>query len=228
MELQERILNHLAESSKPVESEALAKALNEDHQKIVGGIKSLECIANLIQAEILTVKQWHLTSEGQRVVQKGSHEAVVYQALPKDGSGITKADLMKTVSPEEGKIGFSKALQKGWIFIDKSDGGLVKRKLDSITDIVHKDLSSLQHEANASNVPENSLTEYKKRKLVEEKTTKRYVIKKGEQFKTKIEKATTELTADMIANGEWKTANFKPYNFEALGIQPQQVTYIHY
>ena len=24
----------------------------------------------------------------------------------------------------------------------------------------------------------------------------------------------------MIASGDWKTANFKPYNFEALGIQP--------
>ena len=26
----------------------------------------------------------------------------------------------------------------------------------------------------------------------------------------------------MIANGSWKTANFKAYNFEALGIQPQR------
>lgn len=48
----------------------------------------------------------------------------------------------------------------------------------------------------------------------------RYIIKKGENFTTKVEKAATELTAEMIANGEWKTANFKPYNFEALGIQP--------
>ena len=48
----------------------------------------------------------------------------------------------------------------------------------------------------------------------------RYIITKGDKFTTKVEKAATELTAEMIASGDWKTANFKPYNFEALGIQP--------
>merc|ERR1712136_354347 len=130
-----------------------------------------------------------------------------------------KQDLMKKVSPEVGKIGFSKALQNSWILIDKSDGGLVKRKVNSIEDIVHKDLKSLKESSN-TNVSEKTLSEYKKRKLVEEKTVKRYIITKGENFTTKVEKAATELTAEMIASGDWKTANFKPYNFEALGIQP--------
>ena len=174
MELQESILSYLAKSSQPVDSEDLAKVLKEDHQKIVGGIKSLESLGNLIQSEMKTVKQWLITSEGQRVVQKGSHEAVVYAAVPKDGNGISKEDLMKAVGLEEGKIGFSKALQQGWVFIDKTDGGLVKRKVDGITDIVHKDLSTLQHAEGSGNIPEKSLAEYKKRKLVEEKTAKRY------------------------------------------------------
>ena len=61
------------------------------------------------------------------------------------------------------------------IKIDKTDGGLVKRKVDGITDIVHKDLSTLQHAEGSGNIPEKSLAEYKKRKLVEEKTAKRYI-----------------------------------------------------
>merc|ERR1719322_1527757 len=102
--------------------------------------------------------------------------------------------------------------------IDKSDGGNVKRKVSSIDDIVHKDLKSLKESSNT--VSEKTLSEYKKRKLVEEKTVKRYIITKGAGFTTTIEKAETELTPDMISSGAWKTAKFKPYNFNALGIQP--------
>ena len=173
MELTEKILNFLSGIDQPVESENLAKNFDEDHQKIVGAIKSLESLGNLIQTEMKTVKQWQLSVEGERVVERGSHEAVLYSAVPENGAGITKQDLMKKVSPEDGKIGFSKALQNSWILIDKSDGGLVKRKVNSIEDVVHKDLKSLKESSNTLNVSEKSLSEYKKRKLVEEKTVKR-------------------------------------------------------
>ena len=48
-----------------------------------------------------------------------------------------------------------------------------------------------------------------------------YILTKGDNFTIKIEKAETELTPEMIANEElWKTVSFKPYNFDAMGIQP--------
>ncbi len=62
--------------------------------------------------------------------------------------------------------------------------------------------------------------EYKKRKLMVEVTVKYYEIFKGSNFSTTIQKAETELTPEMLANGSWKSLTFKPYNFEALGIQP--------
>jgi len=108
MELTEKILNFLSENNQPVESESLAKNFNEDHQKIVGAIKSLESLGNLIQTEMKTVKMWQLSAEGERVVERGSHESVLYSAVPADGSGISKQDLMKNVSPDEGKIGLYK------------------------------------------------------------------------------------------------------------------------
>jgi len=51
---------------------------------------------------------------------------------------------------------------------------------------------------------------------------KYYEISKGSNFTTTIQKAETELTPEMLATGSWKSLTFKPYNFEALGIQPMR------
>ena len=69
-------------------------------------------------------------------------------------------------------------------------------------------------------VDDKTKNDYKKRKLVQEVTIKGYSVRKGSAFTTKIEKPETDLTPEMIASGAWKTAKFKPYNFQALGIQP--------
>lgn len=44
-----------------------------------------------------------------------------------------------------------------------------------------------------------------------------YFIRKGSNFSTKIEKAPTELTPEMISSGSWKTTSLKPYNLDSLG-----------
>lgn len=46
----------------------------------------------LIQSEQVSSKQWDLTPEGKEVIEKGSHEALVYYAVP--SSGISQAELM--------------------------------------------------------------------------------------------------------------------------------------
>ena len=58
-------------------------------------------------------------------------------------------------------------------------------------------------------------------KLLHEVNFTAYKVSKGSEFKLTIEKAVTDLTPEMIASGSWKNANFKPYNFAALGISPQ-------
>jgi phenylalanyl-tRNA synthetase alpha chain len=42
-------------------------------------------------------------------------------------------------------------------------------------------------------------------------------ISKGTKFALELVKEETDLTAEMLASGSWKTATFKPYNFNALG-----------
>lgn len=57
------------------------------------------------------------------MVKKGSHEALVYGAIPE--AGVEQAEVMKSVP--NAKVGFSKAMSNGWILIDKSTGASVNQ-----------------------------------------------------------------------------------------------------
>ena len=109
-------------------------------------------------------------------------------------------------------------MSAGWITLDKSSGKpIVKRKVESIEDTIKANLIKIK---NGEEVSDKDKLEYKKRKLIQEVTDKIYVLTKGSNFSTTPVKAETELTPDMITSGSWKTSNFKPYNFIALGSKP--------
>ena len=155
--------------------------------------------------------------EPSNIFSPGSHEAVVWALLGE--AGLEQPQLMKAAG-EVGKVGLSKALSAGWITIDKSGGKpVVKRKVDTIEDVIKRNLNLILAGA-GDKVSDKEKQEYKKRKLIQELTEKFYVLGKGENFSLNIAKAETELTPEMIASGSWKTANFKSYNFQALGISP--------
>ncbi|CAM1321119.1 Uncharacterised protein r2_g2947 [Pycnogonum litorale] len=87
----ERILNDLVNQDQ-INSLNLATLYQDDHQKIVGAIKSLQSLGNVIDAELCSSKQLELTEEGKYIVENGSHESCLYHAIP-DG-GILQNDLM--------------------------------------------------------------------------------------------------------------------------------------
>ena len=205
-ELTDKILNYLDEHEE-VNSLDLAEILKENHQKIVGAIKSLETVGDLITTKQISDRKWELTSEGQHIVNHGSHEAAVYKAVPDDG--IPQSKIMQSIP--FAKIGFSKALTAGWIQIDKSSTPIIKKKVTSITDVTQNDLKNL------ANLTDRQRNDYKKRKLIQEIIIKSVQLGKGLNFSRKVEKLETELTADLLMNGAWKDKKFKPYNFEALG-----------
>jgi len=197
----------------------LAQTFNLDVQRIVGAIKSLEALGDVISTEIYQVKKWQLTKEGEEVLSEGSHEARVFSQIPPEG--IEQPKLMASCGAW-GKIGFSKAMSNGWILIQKTKpqgAPIVKRKVDSISDHV-KDHLELIKSGEDSSVDDKVKGEYKKRKLLEEVTEKHYRLRTGSNFTTKIEKAPTELTPEMISTGSWKTTKLKPYNLDALGMDP--------
>ncbi|XP_061705112.1 phenylalanine--tRNA ligase alpha subunit [Cydia pomonella] len=219
MELNERILHYLEKSDK-VDTLKLASEFGEDHQKVVGAVKSLEAL-DMVISEAAKSTKWELTEEGKLVADKGSHEAVLYKSVPE--SGIPQAELMKT-SPNA-KVGFSKAMSSGWILIDKSGGApIVKRKVAAITDVVQDHLNEVKK--GLDTLPDNVRNDYKKRKLLQEITIKSFLLSKGPQFATSIKKLETDLTSEMLLTGSWKTLDFKPYNFDALG-QPPECGHLH-
>jgi phenylalanyl-tRNA synthetase alpha chain len=86
--------------------------------------------------------------------------------------------------------------------------------VDSINDVTRGQLQTIKetrkHESKI-------IADLKKRKLVKMQKVISFKISKGPQFALEITKEETDLTAEMLTSGSWKTANFKPYNFKALG-----------
>ncbi|XP_014236329.1 phenylalanine--tRNA ligase alpha subunit [Trichogramma pretiosum] len=208
-ELMENILGYLSEYGE-ADSLDLAHRFAVDHQKIVGAIKSLQAFEDLLKVESKSRKEWVLTDEGQHVLEKGSHEAAVYNALPADFSAVSQADILSKVP--FAKVGLSKALAASMVELIKTGKEtLIKRKAPSITDNVQKHMKELQM------LSDDSKKEYKKRKLIKENIIKIMVLQKGPNFSTKIEKPEADLTADLLMNDAWKTKKFKPINLNALG-----------
>jgi phenylalanyl-tRNA synthetase alpha chain len=113
------------------------------NQKIVGAIKSLESLGDVVKTETKSVKKFELTKEGDEVAKRGSHESLVFANVPADG--IAQPELMKLLANNLGaaaKVGFSKAMSSGWLAIDKSGGEpRVVRKVAAIDDDVQKQLA---------------------------------------------------------------------------------------
>lgn len=107
-----------------------------DHQKVVGVVKSLQSLGDMIEADQVETKRFELSGEGKQIVASGSHEYVVWNAIP-DG-GIPQPDLMKSLpNANVAKLGFSKAMSNKWIAIDKSSGKpVVTKKCQQVHDEV--------------------------------------------------------------------------------------------
>ncbi|KAG5279758.1 hypothetical protein AALO_G00081270 [Alosa alosa] len=210
----EIILKRIEAVDGGVDSQDVATSLSVDHQVVVGAVKSLQSLGDIILAEQRSSKHWELTGEGQETAEKGSHEARVFSAIPEEG--LAQSELMKLPS---GKVGFSKAMSNKWIRVDKGHeaGPKVFRMVEKIDDSVQGKLVQIQ-KGIAADVDEKEKNELKKRKLLTEVTVKSYWITKGPSFSTIITKQEAELTPEMITSGSWKQKSFKPYNFEALGV----------
>lgn len=92
LELTDQILKYVEQHGK-ADTLDLAAEFSEDHQKVVGALKSIQAHGDLVNSETTSHKAWQVTDEGQFVIENGSHEASVYNAIP--ANGITQPELMK-------------------------------------------------------------------------------------------------------------------------------------
>ncbi|XP_029649855.1 phenylalanine--tRNA ligase alpha subunit [Octopus sinensis] len=215
-DLQQSLLSYI-EDKDSVDTLHLAQEWNVDHQKIVGVVKSLQALGEIINVEQKSGKKLELTEEGQTICNSGSYEALIYNSIPEDG--ILQSEIMKNVP--NAKIGFNKAMSAGWIRIDKTaEGGpRIYKKVEIIEDKVQETLKQL-HSLSLTDLPDAQCKDFKKRKLIVESKVNSFIISKGPNFTLKISKPEIDLTPEMIASGSWKTFQFKPYNFNAMGVLP--------
>nr|KAF6479929.1 phenylalanyl-tRNA synthetase subunit alpha [Molossus molossus] len=212
----EVLLRRLETADGGLDSAELAAELGVEHQAVVGAVKSLQALGEIIEAELRSTKHWELTAEGEEIDREGSHEVRVFHSVPPEG--LAQSELMRLPS---GKVGFSKAMSNKWIRVDKSaaDGPWVFRVVDSVEDEVQRRLQ-LVRGGQAEKLGEKERSELKKRKLLTEVTLKTYWVSKGSAFSTSISKQEAELNPEMISSGSWRDRSFKPYNFSACGILP--------
>ena len=79
MELPEQILKALDSSqASNIDSLSLADSFGIDHQKIVGAIKSLESLGQVIQSEAYVIQRWQLTKEGELIAKNGKYKYMKY------------------------------------------------------------------------------------------------------------------------------------------------------
>uniref|UniRef100_A0A2I3MSS1 Phenylalanine--tRNA ligase alpha subunit n=1 Tax=Papio anubis TaxID=9555 RepID=A0A2I3MSS1_PAPAN len=160
----ELLLRRLEASDGGLDSAELAAELGMEHQAVVGAVKSLQALGEVIEAELRSTKRWELTAEGEEIAREGSHEARVFRSIPPEG--LAQSELMRLPS---GKVGFSKAMSNKWIRVDKSaaDGPRVFRVVDSMEDEVQRRLQLIQG-GQAEKLGEKERSELRKRKLLAE------------------------------------------------------------
>ncbi|TGZ84233.1 phenylalanyl-tRNA synthetase subunit beta cytoplasmic [Ascodesmis nigricans] len=153
-----------------------------------------------------------LTEEGSGIAQDGSHEAKVYEAVCNAVEGLKISDLPGIVGTASAKVGQGKAFKEGWI---KKEGDRLIKKAESINDVTREQLTIIKK---THTYPDAKvLADLKKRKLVVMQKRISFEIEKGPKFALEIVKEETDLTAEMLASGDWKEKTFKPYNFTAKG-----------
>lgn len=97
----------------------------------------------------------------------------------------------------------------------RSEADRLHCKVPEIQDVTREQLQTIKDTQTYSDA--KVVSELKKRKLVKVQKAFQFKIQKGDKFALEIAEEKTDLTAEMLQSGEWKTATFKPYNFKALG-----------
>lgn len=209
-DLTQQVLQVLASADGPVlTSEAFPGASFVTVKSAVDRLRSRE----FIQAEQIDTLQLVLTKEGEDIAEKGSNGARVFEAVRAALEGLKLKDLPAAVGDANvAKFGSGDAFKQKWV---KKEGDTLKAITDNIEDEVQQ---QLQHIRSTKSLDKPKVVaDFKKRKYVVDQKTVTFKISKGPKFSTEFVKEETDLTAEMLASGAWKTVQLKPYNFKAKG-----------
>jgi phenylalanyl-tRNA synthetase alpha chain len=116
------------------------------------------------------------------------------------------------VGAESASVGQGNGFKNKWI---KKDGDSLVLVANEVKDITRDQLKEVQETKSLSDA--KALKDLKKRKLITLTKVITYTVEKGPKYAKEMPVEVTDLTSDMLVGDAWKTTNFKPYNFNALG-----------
>ncbi|KAI9375004.1 tRNA synthetases class II core domain (F)-domain-containing protein [Aspergillus egyptiacus] len=203
------ILDALSASDAPIlSSEAFPSTPSLNIKSALDRLASRQ----MVEYETIDKEVVVLTKEGETIVANGSHEAKVFQAVLAAMDGLKISDLPGIVGKENAQVGQGNAFKRGWI---KKDKDLLRAATDSIVDETQAQLLDIKKTQTVTD--KKILTDLKRRKLINLQKAISFKISKGPKYAREFVKEETDLTFEMLQNGSWKTAHFKPYNFNAKG-----------
>ncbi|KAK9421672.1 putative phenylalanine--tRNA ligase [Seiridium unicorne] len=209
-DLTSRVLNALDKAEPILSTETFPDVPFAELKAVLDRLAS----RSMVEYKQLEREEATLESEGKLIADNGSHEARVFDALSKAMKALTVAEIQAAVGDKNvAKFGQGKAMQAKWI--TKAEGGKFAAAVDSIRDTTREQLQAIQKERTLPDA--KVVADFKKRKLIKTSKVIHFEISKGPKFALELVKEETDLTEEMLTSGAWKTATFKPYNFNALG-----------
>ena len=203
------ILDAIAQKA-PLNSFDYAAAKNQDHQAVVGILKSLERSEH-VALEQKSQERWVLTAEGEDFAKNGTIEYRIFLDVGKEGT--PKSDLEKKY-PEQFKFGFGQCAKRKWLALDKATDKVVRLTQEAV-DSDGKLLASLKEGLELSAADLKGL---QGRKLIEKKVINYFLADKGKNFGQELVEEHADITADMIKQNKFDQLSFKAFNLNSLGM----------
>ena len=200
-----------------INSEDLAKEMKKDHQQVVGLIKALET-KEVVETEKKEAKKITLTEGGKNCIEKGSPDFQILKELKQNGTQ-TKKNLTAKLGKNVMGFGFNLAMKAKSIKYEKESDNvtLTLAELPS-KDEAQENMIKMSKEPDPEKYDQKLIQDYIKiYKFIKVSVINSFLVKKGKKFDSGLVKLETELTADLLANDKWESANFSKYNYSALG-----------
>ena len=167
------------QSTPKFDTYAQAKALNVDHQALVGAVKSLWA-DGYVTMDQKSCSWLNATKEGCDISKNGSPEYKVYAAVSAAGS-LPVADLEKAVGKASAKVGLGAAMREKWL--KKGGDGSLSVAKEGVADNTRKMLEPFvglsEPPATPPLLQANDEKQLLRRKLLKKETLKQFEVAKG-------------------------------------------------
>lgn len=189
---------------------------DSDAASVQAALNSLAA-RNMVTYKTQETEVWSLTSEGAEIANEGSHEYRLLQEVISQMEGL-KISAVDSIMGANGKVAQGRAFKNKWIAKNGDTLVACVSSLDDVKDATKQQMEEIKSTGTLSN--KKDLADLKKRKLIQMTKHFNFHISKGPEFALEIKQLETDITAEMIASGSWKKAEFKPYNFHSEGMVP--------